>query len=809
MPIAGKLIDFWNKYSRILTAIAIALIALLAFWLRLQQYLNVVKIGIATVYPEAKLDELDTFFNYWVVSYLDKNGLLSWPTLTNSNPVTCIFWYPSCRNLFTSDLQGHILTVYVLYKLFKPLNVSLYDLMAILPPVLGALSTVFISLLVNEITKSKLASITSALTYALFFVSREAAGFTVKYSFGLFTAPLAVWLHIRALKSCKLKDFIIAGIALAYAASVWTGVGLSAAPVYLSMVLLPLFKVAASLRELQGYLLGFAIEASIPFVIMHLMPTYHGGRIILALAYYIALAFFGFWFALHKFLGSKRATKIYATIILLLFVSAITLIVLFDTVPGLYEKFSKVFPLAGKIMLGLGIRPPGLPQTVAEYQALYELGALPIEMVLTLLLMVFIIAPIAVYRVLRFRDVNLILIAIWIVLAWYATYNLSYFTDYMKIITATSVGLSLGALLSFSAPRVTKIGRIMKVRYSFSQVIAILIAIAITIATLLIAYPQSNAYSRFYTMIARAEGFPEPTTVWLDTLKFIRENTSKNSLVISWWDYGYWISVIGNRSTVADGATINSTRIHVLAEFFTGSYDKAIQILKQFHICNRDEVYVLVFSPIDVYVNHVTKSVYVGLNAPADLGFGDMPKFISAIIYLGTGASPMSISTTTITGYTAPWASIGGYVMLDANKWVVFKKLSVGGNVYNIGIGLNWNSTAVMNATMTRLYAWAVIQYASQLYPSYAIKVVPWVLGYELIGNSFSIIVDSTAIGAFEGQGLYVTADKVNQSIYSLAYAGTSQGYVLSKDSNLEVYRMVFIALLKLNDETHRSLCSL
>ncbi|MEM3973547.1 MAG: hypothetical protein QW320_04150, partial [Ignisphaera sp.] len=266
---------FWSKHSKIVAAIAITVIAFLAFWLRMQQYFNVVNSGIASVYPEAKLDELDTFFNYWVVSYLDKHGLLSWPSLTSSNPATCIFWYPSCRNLFTTDLQGHIITIYMLYEIFKPLGVSLYDLMAVLPPIMGALAAIFIALSVNEATGSKISSIVAALVYAMFFVSREVAGFTVKYSFGLFTAPLAIWLHLRALKSSKPLDFALAGVALAYAASVWTGVGLTAIPVYASMILLPFVKDLSSKSIFKQYAMGFAMESTIPFVAMYLMPSYH------------------------------------------------------------------------------------------------------------------------------------------------------------------------------------------------------------------------------------------------------------------------------------------------------------------------------------------------------------------------------------------------------------------------------------------------------------------------------------------------------------------------------------------------------
>ena len=37
---------------------------------------------------------------------------------------------------------------------------------------------------------------------------------------------------------------------------------------------------------------------------------------------------------------------------------------------------------------------------------------------------------------------------------------------------------------------------------------------------------------------------------WLQALNWIHDNTPTNSVIIAWWDYGYWINVMGNRTTV-------------------------------------------------------------------------------------------------------------------------------------------------------------------------------------------------------------------------------------------------------------------
>jgi dolichyl-diphosphooligosaccharide--protein glycosyltransferase len=56
------------------------------------------------------------------------------------------------------------------------------------------------------------------------------------------------------------------------------------------------------------------------------------------------------------------------------------------------------------------------------------------------------------------------------------------------------------------------------------------------------------------------------TNDWTDALNWMSKNTPKDSVIASWWDYGYWITSLGNRTTLADNATINSTKIETIAK---------------------------------------------------------------------------------------------------------------------------------------------------------------------------------------------------------------------------------------------------
>ncbi len=67
---------------------------------------------------------------------------------------------------------------------------------------------------------------------------------------------------------------------------------------------------------------------------------------------------------------------------------------------------------------------------------------------------------------------------------------------------------------------------------------------------------------------------------WIQTLQWVRQDTPTNSIVISWWDYGYWFAVMGNRTTTADNATLNSTRIAEIGQMFMSNATQAAKIAK-------------------------------------------------------------------------------------------------------------------------------------------------------------------------------------------------------------------------------------
>jgi len=62
-------------------------------------------------------------------------------------------------------------------------------------------------------------------------------------------------------------------------------------------------------------------------------------------------------------------------------------------------------------------------------------------------------------------------------------------------------------------------------------------------------------------------------------MEWIKNNTSEDAVIGSWWDYGYWIQTKADRASLADNSTVNAKIIKKIAEMFSSSPDKAWKIL--------------------------------------------------------------------------------------------------------------------------------------------------------------------------------------------------------------------------------------
>jgi dolichyl-diphosphooligosaccharide--protein glycosyltransferase len=81
-----------------------------------------------------------------------------------------------------------------------------------------------------------------------------------------------------------------------------------------------------------------------------------------------------------------------------------------------------------------------------------------------------------------------------------------------------------------------------------------------------------------------------PSNDWLESLEWIKTNTPENSVILSWWDYGYWIQTLSERASIADNSTTHTSIIQNVARVFLSSPDDSWNMIQEMNVD-----YVLVF----------------------------------------------------------------------------------------------------------------------------------------------------------------------------------------------------------------------
>jgi len=113
--------------------------------------------------------------------------------------------------------------------------------------------------------------------------------------------------------------------------------------------------------------------------------------------------------------------------------------------------------------------------------------------------------------------------------------------------------------------------------------------VAILLILLLIIMPtfynaSRAAYSPATIVTSSLPTVQQQPSDWLEALTWMKENLPQDAVVFSWWDYGYWITTMADKRTLADNGTINSTQIAIIAMTFLSNETKAIPVLKRYNV---------------------------------------------------------------------------------------------------------------------------------------------------------------------------------------------------------------------------------
>ena len=548
-----------------------------------------------------QLSEFDPHMHYILTKNIVDNGYFAWTSWTNY-----MMWYPQGLPVGHSLYPGLAATAATMYQIANALNLapgpifsaSVYDPLTadpvfnfcILFPVIMATLTVFVIYLVGRDIGGKGVGLFSAFFLALSssYISRTSLGFFDDETVGIIGILLFIFFFLRSIDSersprSSLAYAVAGGLSLGYVFASW---GASRYPLGVTLVFVAVMLLMRrySTRLFISYSATFAVALGIATMVPKLGFDFLAEPTILAVA--------GMFLILCIFEISKRITipknKLlfvvgFLALIVILFVALSSL----GLIRSMEAKFvNTLFPaeVSGNTPIDV------LVQSVQEHKQgtwgtfYYDLGV------------GILFVPIGLFFAVQNPTNRNVFLTVFGLTAIYFASTLSRLSLLMAPAVSIIWALALVQLIKPFAtilregPKTPK--RKMRFRphvgKEFSAVFIILLFIMLNFTFVI-----PSAGSDHPRVIDRAWS---PTTIaasslplraqipdWLDTLNWMRVNMNDDDVVASWWDYGYWITVVANKTTLVDNGTVNATQIAMVGEMLMTNETRAMEIIEDFN----------------------------------------------------------------------------------------------------------------------------------------------------------------------------------------------------------------------------------
>ena len=528
-----------------------------------------------------ELNEFDPFFNFRATEYIVENGFSEYFKWNDDKS-----WYPHGRDVSaTSQVMLHS-TAAITYQLFGG-NSSVYDFTILFPAIIGSLTVVVIFALVRLFagtTAGLFASLLFAVSLPI--IIRGSIGWFKSEPLGIFYGLLGLYLFLSAIHSKNNKiiisKIIFGGIILGFGMSSWGGNQFFIIPIGLFILALPF------VRKDHKFLLWSIPLFVIIFILISSMFERPGPNFVYSLgglSLVIPTTFLISSIFIQKI--SKDKNKIRNSLFLLIS------IIVIGSIFVIINDESNLLPLPTYRYLN-ALNPflttlDPLTDSVAEHATPTIAQSYLFHSTLLIFSGLgawFILSKKSFQSKIVIKNDMKIFILIMGITGVYVSSSfirLEVFASLSLIILA-SIGLSILTKEIFKINLSTKKSYSLKISYVL--VIFTLFLIPLFVPT------NSNWVSAVDvppTILTGATYHP-PSDDWLATLEWIKLNTPENSVIASWWDYGYWIQTLAERATLADNSTTNSQIIQNIARMLLSSPDDSWNILQ-----NMKADYVVVF----------------------------------------------------------------------------------------------------------------------------------------------------------------------------------------------------------------------
>jgi len=553
----------------------LGLICMIAFFIRL----------FAVVRYESVIHEFDPYFNFRTTKYLASEGFLDFLDWFDDRG-----WYPLGRTIGGTIYPGLMLTAAILHWSLNAINITINirNVCVFLAPLFAANTAISSYLLTTEVTGRSSTGLLAAAFTAIVpsYISRSVGGSYDNEGVAIFALLFVFYLWIKAVNTGSMMWGAFSAMGYFYMVAAWGGYVFIINVIPIHCVVL-IFGGRYSSRLYVAYTtfytIGSLLAMQVPFVGFNVVKqaecaASHGVFVLVQVYMIIS------W--LIKVVDAKVLKRL-VVMGAFVFVGIVAVVLITMQLMGYIQWTGRSLTLLDPTYATKYIP---IIASVSEHQpTTWTSFFFDLHILVPL-------APVGLFFLFENITDGTIFVIIYGTLAWY-------FAGVMVRLLLTlapiacilaAVGLSrvlqkFSSILAYEAgaEKTSKKG----LPTHTSRPMAVMVLVGSGALLCFYGYHSTYVSSLAYSspsIVIDAGRMQDGTRVLYDDYReayfWLRQNTDPMAKILSWWDYGYQMSAMANRTVLVDNNTWNNTHIATVGRALASSEEKAYPIMESLDV---------------------------------------------------------------------------------------------------------------------------------------------------------------------------------------------------------------------------------
>jgi len=499
-------------------------------------------------------------------------------------------WYPYGFQTGQELYWGVPVSAVIIHAIlnFFTINVTIQQV-AFFSPVVYGLFTIIASYFLGKEAVSTRTGLFTAffMAFSPAFLSRSTAGFFDNESIGILFTVLTLYFFIRAIKRGGTISAFLAGISLGLLIGSWGAYRYVLDLLPLAALFLVLTR-KLTYRLIKTYTITIVTALSIGFLIPRVMQNkFYNIEVMIPVLMIGFLILVGLVQNLSRNLSEKTFKQVVIVGSITVFVLLTILVTVFLSL-GIFSNIADKFWAV--ILPGERTSIP-IISSVSEHQPMTWA-----ELFNNVHIMMFLM-PLGIYYCLKKpTDVNIIILTMGVTTIYFSGSMVRLvllLAPSASLLSAMAIDKLLYTYSLSAHGKIALTKRKLRITKSIGRdeaVIAYLVIFGLLLTFTFHSIQLADNYSQSeMAPVIFLNGIP--ASDWQEALMWLRENGQSDGViensapvVLSWWDYGYWITNYGNTTTLVDNATTNSTQIGMVGTMLMWNFTESVKMMYKYNI---------------------------------------------------------------------------------------------------------------------------------------------------------------------------------------------------------------------------------